>query len=198
MALWGKVDQAADKPKYLTTAEKALTYGVSEAEAQLPANKAKGVAHAGWVKTATYTDSGSVVRNKTEVLVAMSSISGDNNADDTKIGIDPVITIDEQPTGATFELGNEDTITYTVEASVNNGGALTYAWAFSEDSGSTWDSEQPGWATGFNTATMTIPNADVDLGGGAGSLDGYLFRCVVSSAGAASVTTDEVNIAIAV
>ena len=88
MALWGNVDQAADKPKYLTTAQKTAVAGISEAEAQIQGNKDKGVAHAGWVTNNTYTDSSGRTRNKTEVLVAFSSITGDDNTDDTTIGAD--------------------------------------------------------------------------------------------------------------
>lgn len=88
MALWGNVDQAADKPKYLSTADLAATEGIDATEAGVAANKAKGVAHAGWVKTVTYTDAQGATRNKTEVLVAMGSITGDDDTDDTTIGAD--------------------------------------------------------------------------------------------------------------
>jgi hypothetical protein len=88
MALWGNVDQEADKPKYLNTAGKAAVEGISAAEAAVAANKAKGVAHAGWVTTSTYTDAQGSTRNKTEVLVAMGSMTGDDNTDDTTIGAD--------------------------------------------------------------------------------------------------------------
>jgi hypothetical protein len=88
MSLWTKTDDANGKPKYLNTADKAATAGISVAEAQIQGNKDKGVAHAGWVKNSTYTDSSGRTRNKTEVLVAMSSITGDNNADDSTIGAD--------------------------------------------------------------------------------------------------------------
>ena len=86
MALWGTTDSTANKPLNLTSAEKTATAGISTAEVAIAANKAKGVAHAGWVKTRTYTDSGGQTRNKTEVLVAMSSITSDDSADDTTIG----------------------------------------------------------------------------------------------------------------
>jgi hypothetical protein len=89
MALWGNTDVAGSKPKFLTATEKTATAGVSSAEAAVVANKAKGAAHAGWVAYTTYTDAQGVVRKKAEVLVAMSSITGDNNADDTTVGVDP-------------------------------------------------------------------------------------------------------------
>lgn len=88
MALWGKTDAAGSKPKYLNTAGLAAVEGISAAEAAVAANKAKGVQHAGWVTTQTYTDAQGNVRNKTETLVAMSSITGDDNTDDTTIGAD--------------------------------------------------------------------------------------------------------------
>jgi hypothetical protein len=45
MALWGKTDQANNKPQILTVANTDV-YGVDSAEAKLK----KGVAHPGWVK----------------------------------------------------------------------------------------------------------------------------------------------------
>jgi len=89
MALWGKTDAEGSKPKYLNTAGKAAVEGISAAEATVTANKAKGLHHCGWVTTRTYTDAQGRTRNKTETLVAMSSITGDDNTDDTTIGIDP-------------------------------------------------------------------------------------------------------------
>jgi len=92
MALWSNTDAALSKPKYLTTAEKTATAGISVEEAGVTANKAKGVQHSGWVTTRTYTDAQGNTRNKTETLVAMGSMvqaGGDLVADDTTIGIDP-------------------------------------------------------------------------------------------------------------
>jgi hypothetical protein len=88
MALWGNTDAEGSKPKYLNTAGKAAVEGISTAEALVAANKAKGVAHPGWVTTRTYTDAQGNTRNKTEVLVAMGTITGDDNTDDTTIGAD--------------------------------------------------------------------------------------------------------------
>lgn len=90
MALWGNVDQAADKPKYLSAADKIKTVGVDVAEATTSANIAKGINTPGWVKYTTYTDGQGNTRNKSEVLVAMSSISGDNptGESDSPVGDD--------------------------------------------------------------------------------------------------------------
>ena len=86
------LDVAGSKPKYLSTTDKSVTYGVDTTEESVAANKAKGVQHSGWVRNVTYTDAQGNVRNKTETLVAMGSMvqaGGDLAADDTTIGIDP-------------------------------------------------------------------------------------------------------------
>lgn len=88
MSLWSNTDATASKPKNLTTTEKSAVAGISVAEAQIQGNKDKGVAHAGWVTNQTYTDQHGNTRNKTQVLVAMSSITGDDNTDDSTIGAD--------------------------------------------------------------------------------------------------------------
>ena len=67
-------------------------FGVDVTEAQLigsgttatAAQKKFSPAHAGWVGITTYMDQDNVLRVKTEVLVAGSSISGDST-DDTKL-----------------------------------------------------------------------------------------------------------------
>jgi hypothetical protein len=79
----GKAYTVSEKPVSLvsgdTTTDADLVFGVSVAE--------QGVAtanthHAGWVKIGDrYTDSNNNVRQKTEVLVAMSTITGDADDD---------------------------------------------------------------------------------------------------------------------
>jgi hypothetical protein len=72
MALWGKLDNAGSKPKYLNTADKAVTFVIDSTEATVASNKAKGLNTPGWVRYTTYTDAQGRTRNKSEVLVAMS------------------------------------------------------------------------------------------------------------------------------
>lgn len=87
MPLWGRQDtnDGASKPKFLTSAEKQNVYGVdasaSREEAMLGENRAKGIDTPGWVKYVTYEDAQGNTRHKTEVLVAMSSITGDASDD---------------------------------------------------------------------------------------------------------------------
>jgi hypothetical protein len=75
---------ANEQPAYLSNGELAQVYGVDSTEATIAANRAKGINTPGWVKYTTYTDAQSNTRHKAEVLVAMSSITGDA-ADDAVV-----------------------------------------------------------------------------------------------------------------
>ena len=90
MALWGKLDQANNAPKFTAVAATGETgvdayrkneegevevLGVSIAEAgegNMPAINTPG-----WVTSRTYVDAQGTTRWKSEVLVAMSSIGAD-------------------------------------------------------------------------------------------------------------------------
>ena len=182
MALWGKVDQAADKPKYLNTADKAATVGVDVAEATTPANINKGINSPGWVKYSTYTDGQGATRHKSEVLVAFSSMSGE--ASDDSVAVDPVITIGTQPVAASVT--SPAAATFTVVATVNNGATPTYQWQVSTDSGSSWSN-----ISGATAATLTVEDSDAEY------VDANEFRVVVSSTTAADVTSNAVALTVA-
>jgi hypothetical protein len=83
MALWTMTDDDAGKPKYLTDDQKADVYGVDCGSPRYEAevNAHKGLNTPGWVKYVTYVDAQGNTRHKSEVLVAASSITGDNNDD---------------------------------------------------------------------------------------------------------------------
>ena len=77
-----------DSPKYVPASEVSgnLIFGVDSTEATVTANKARGLTTPGWVKHVSYTDVHGRTRRKTEVLVAISTITGgggDANTDDT-------------------------------------------------------------------------------------------------------------------
>lgn len=55
MPLWTNADSAAGKPKWLSTDEKAKTYGVDVAEAQAAAGDNNPVTHPGWVRRVVKT-----------------------------------------------------------------------------------------------------------------------------------------------
>jgi|TARA_B100002019_G_C20728291_1_gene338105 hypothetical protein len=91
MSLWGKTDTSGDEPKFTSHHEGMDTsnftvFGVDATE-QGVANAASGDArkyapqHAGWVGITTYNDMHGNLRVKTETLVAMGSLTGDQNDD---------------------------------------------------------------------------------------------------------------------
>lgn len=82
-ALSANVYTVSEKPVYVidtdTNTTAAQVYGVSVAEQGVAT---ANTSHAGWVKIGDrYTDANGNVRQKTEVLVAMSSITGDADDD---------------------------------------------------------------------------------------------------------------------
>ena len=93
MSLWGKTDNTAGEPKFTSHHEAMDTsnftvYGVDTTE-QTVATAASGDArkyapqHAGYVGVTTYMDMHGNLRVKTETLVAMGSITGDQSDDAT-------------------------------------------------------------------------------------------------------------------
>jgi hypothetical protein len=82
-AVTGETLIGQDSPKYVPAAQITEIFGVDTTEAQVVANRAKGLDTPGWVRHVTYTDMHGSTRTKTEVLVAMSSITGDAPDDST-------------------------------------------------------------------------------------------------------------------
>lgn len=174
MALWSNTDADASKPKYLNTADKAATNGVSVVEAKQAANIAKGINTPGWVKSTTYTDAQGNTRNKSEVLVAFSSMTGDS-ATDT---LAPELTITVQPADATAVAG--ETEAFSVTATRTGTGTITYQWQKAESATPTVFAN----ITGATAATYTTPVLD-DV-----TDNGDKYRVIVSVAGADSKTSD--------
>jgi hypothetical protein len=151
MALWSNTDTAASKPKNLTTAEKNATLGISVNEANAAANKAKGLGTPGWVKYTTYTDAQGSTRHKSEVLVAISSLTGDNDT------ITPEIQISLLNATATRLVGQSWTITAVATVNPPQAATFTYQWQVSADDGVTWTTA-PGDSTS-NEYTTNNPTA---------------------------------------
>ena len=88
MSLWGKTDTSGDEPKFgaglnANSSATIEVYGVDATEQGVAtaAGSAYTPAHAGWVAIQTYTDMHGNSRVKTETLVAMGSLTGDQNDD---------------------------------------------------------------------------------------------------------------------
>jgi hypothetical protein len=171
MALWKNTDTNNGKPLFLSSNEKQNTVGVDASEAT-----ANGLT-AGW-NLKTTGSGGRSGRVSHEVLVAMGSITGDNDTVDP----DPVITIGTQP--SPVSVTSPTAATFTVVATATRGAALSYQWQVSPNSAA--------WAniTGATAATLTVDDTDAEY-----VTDNY-FRVVVSATGATTVNSSAVQVTI--
>ena len=190
MALWTNVDNAGGKPKYLSDADKALTFGVNVSEAQTTTNRAKGMNTPGWTKYTTYTDAQGNTRHKAEVLVALSgatvAVMGDASDDSTVA--DLAITIGTQPTNLSRVA--PATATFSVVATVNSAAVpLTYQWQKAESTANTVFADIVGATSASYTTGATAVTA------GAGDTNGDKYRVVIT-AGTATVTSSEVTLTV--
>lgn len=191
MALWGKIDNEASKPKYLSdelrndqdVSDKDATVGVDTVEAVAAANRAKGIKTPGWTEYRTYTDAQGNTRHKAEVLVAFASnfASGDNDT------LAPEITITSQPTNVTVFSGAS--ATFNVTASRTGTGSLTYQWQIQQNGAGAWTN-----VAGATSASYTATSTTVAAGAGASNTD--KFRVVVSLVGAESVTSNAATLTV--
>lgn len=178
MALWGKTDNDASKPKYLSdtlrndqsTSDLDTTVGIDVTEAKVTANIAKGLNTPGWVQYRTYTDAQGNTRNKSEVLVALSSLTGDNDT------IAPEITITVQPANGSAVEG--ETESFSVTATRTGSGSLTYQWQKQEGGAGAWSNIVGATSASYTTGALTVADDDSDK-----------YRVVVSLTGAESVTS---------
>lgn len=173
MALWSNTDADASKPKSLSAADAADTLGVSVIEATQAVNQAKGLNTPGWVKYTTYTDAQSNVRHKSEVLVAISTITGDS-ATDT---LAPELTITVQP--ASISVIEPATAAFSVTATRSGTGTITFQWQKADVlTPTTWVDIAGATSATFTTAATTVA-AD----------NGDRYRVIVSVPGADNKTS---------
>ena len=181
MALWGKTDADASRPKYLNAEFLAKAIFVDETEAQQPANKARGLNGAGWWLYNTYTDASGSTRYKTELLVAITepAANAGDRADDTKAADAAyTITIGTQPANADTTDG---AASFTVVASVTSGGgALAYQWQKKAVG-------QTRWTNVADATTDTLA-----LTGQLAANTGDQYRVKITSAGGAKEVTSDV------
>lgn len=175
MPLWSNVDEEAGKPKFLNTTDKAATLGISADET---ANQK--ATHAGWVLSKTGTG-GRAGRVFNETLVAMGSMTGDNDTVDP----DPVATIDTQPTNQS--VASPESADFEVGASTNRDPVtLAYQWQVSTD-GVTYTN-----ISGATTDSLTVESGDPEY------VDGNYFRVAVTPTGGATVISDAATLTITV
>lgn len=188
MALWGKTDTNAAKPKYLSdelrndqsVSDLDSTVGLSVTEAQVVANRAKGLKTPGWTLSRTYTDAQGNTRNKSEVLVAMNQFAADGSDNDT---VAPEITISGQPANTTVV--EPATGSFSVTATRTGTGTLTYQWQKQEGGVGTWSNIVGATSNTYTTGATTVADDNGDK-----------FRVVVSLTGADSVTSNAVTLTV--
>lgn len=187
MSLWTNTDNDAGKPKNLSTADKAVTFGVSVTEAQQAENIAKGISTPGWTKHTQYTNAQGVIRNKSEVLVAFGGDITSDSTDDTVV-VDRTVTITTAPVGRGVTA--PESTSFTVVASVTPTAPATYKWQTNGGSGTAYtDIADDAVYSGATSETLTISDST--------GLNGYKYRVVVGAEGATSKTSSGVTLTVA-
>lgn len=185
-------------PTYLSLADVRKAVFVSQEEALLATNKAKGITGAGWWLFNEYTDAAGKVRYKTECLVAMTTpnaTSGDSAATGEDLiasDVESVVTISVQPANQTTVSGGA---TFGVTASATSG-SLTYQWQRAAAATPTrFVNVANGLLAGTGVTFSGATTASLGLTGVAGTSNGNLYRVVISSTnGAAKVTSNAATV----
>lgn len=190
MPLWGKIDDEANKPKYLsdtlintqTLSDKGATAGIDRSEAATAANRLKSIKTPGWTQYRTYTDANGNVRHKAEVLVAFGGdfTTGDNDT----FPPNPVVTITLQPLDLTIQEGQTGSFLSLGEAT--RGATVTYQWSKAESATPTTFVDIAG-ATLQDFAPVTPTVADDD---------GDVYRVTVLAVGATPVVSNAVTLTV--
>jgi hypothetical protein len=120
-------------------------------------------------------------RRKSETLVAMGSMTGDNDTLDP----DPVVTITVQPVDVSVVA--PATATFSVTATATRGATLGYSWERSDDGGSTWTVLTPITSTSatYTTAATVVGTDNADK-----------YRVKVQAVGSAQVTSSVVTLTV--
>ena len=189
MALWSNKDEAASAPKFTVdtitgnTGVQAFqatpvgTWGVDTTEA-----RAKNVnGHAGWILR-TVGSGGRSGRTQEETLVAMGSMSTDS--EDT-VYPDAILAITAQPVNRSIVAGGGNTATFGVTATSTPPATIGYQWQY--NNAGTWGNVANG--TPANTTYTGATSASLVVTPTTTEANGAIYRVIVSSAGAASVTS---------
>lgn len=190
--LWGNAATDTDQLSASNTAgthtiqvTPSDVYFIDSTEATLKANQDKGFDAPGWYEYSTYTDSGSTVRHKAELLCAFGDGNVTDAGDAGVDGDDGDVTFDREITigATTVTPENPDidgNVSFTVgiahTTSGKAGGTVGFQWSFSVDGGTSFaDCDVADFSD--NTATMTVASGDTDE-----YVNGALFRCTLTLA----------------
>ena len=171
MSLYGRVDSVDNQTQAglargngAGSATETIVF-VDETEAGLAANKARGLSSPGWWAYRTYTDAAGKTRHKAEQLAFITNpeANADETMADDTIAADvaATITVGSQPTDQTTASG---AATFTVAATCDNSGTVTFQWQRRTSSSARW--------TNVSGAT----SASLALTGLTNAADGYQYR----------------------
>ena len=134
---------------------------VDETEAGLEANKERGLSSPGWWAYRTYTTANGDTRHKAEMLAFISNPEANADetlADDTiAADVQALITISAQPTAQTTVSG---AATFSVTASCDNSGTVTFQWQKKASGGSRWVN-----VSGATSASLVLAGQTADEDG---------------------------------
>ena len=190
MSLYGRVDSAANQTQAglargngAGSATETIVF-VDETEAGLAANKARGLSSPGWWSYRTYTDAAGNTRHKAEQLAFITNpeANADETLSDDTIAADvqALITVGTQPTDQTTASG---AATFTVAATCDNSGTVTFQWQRRTTTSGRWSNVSG--ATSASLALTGLTNA----------ADGYQYRVKLNAdVGAPEVISDTVTL----
>ena len=190
MSLYGRVDSAANQTAVGLTrgngagsATETIVF-VDETEAGLAANKERGITAPGWWAYRTYTDAAGNTRHKAEHLMFLTNpeANADETLSDDTIAADvqATITVGTQPTDQTTSSGGA---TFTVVATCDNSGTVTFQWQKKASGATRW----------VNVSGAT--SASLALTGQTASEDGDKYRVKLNAdVGAPEVISDVVTL----
>ena len=190
MSLYGRTDSVANQTQAglargngAGSATETIVF-VDETEAGLAANKERGLSSPGWWAYRTYTDAAGNTRHKAEQLAFITNpeANADETLSDDTIAADvqATITVGTQPTDQTTASG---AATFTVAATCDNSGTVTFQWQKKASGGTRW----------VNVSGAT--SASLALTGQTAAEDGDKYRVKLNAdVGAPEVISDVVTL----
>jgi len=176
------------------TANIRTVFGVDREEVSAATNKSNSISHTGWVSYKSYITSQGSLRNKSEVLVAMSkNFNTDVNnvlqtdANDDLIIFDTSIFFSLQPVTVVLANINSATSFTVIANTTGNTKVVTFLWKRSTDGITFTDfANVVANVSGNTTATLAIANVF--------AYQNNYVRVVASANGAISATSDAAQI----
>jgi 6,7-dimethyl-8-ribityllumazine synthase len=159
---------------------------IDNQEAVTETNKLKGLTSPGWWMFRAYTDAQSVVRYKTELLIAIGNTAALAGDQEDTITIDLAITIGTHPSNASVI--TPAPATFLVAATTNSTEPLTYQWQIQQSGAGAWADVAGAVAASYTTDATAVAD-------GVGATNGDKFACIVSTGGI-SVTSNSATLTV--